>query len=129
MAFSTRTFSSIEDWASKVPPAPRCRECDQPMGLGDFTNSGENRHGQKFSDLEGGYLCRDCAVHEIDQTWQGPRLLCTRQPPKPHHKTYDKDFEAPNCHDCRREREREIYLKKVEAIRNLPTGISTGGQE
>ena len=30
MSFSNRIFRSLEEWATNVPPAPRCSEWDTP---------------------------------------------------------------------------------------------------
>lgn len=50
-------YHSFDDWVKKVPPAPRCRDCDSPLGLGEVANGYEAEAG-----LED-WLCLSCATH------------------------------------------------------------------
>ena len=58
-------YHSFEDWAQKVPPAPRCSECDKPLALGEVANRPND--GAGVTD----WLCVRCAVHLEDpnQVW------------------------------------------------------------
>ena len=60
-------YSTFDSWAANVKPAPRCGSCDNPLGLGDFSNYNEVQMGEAD-----GYLCLECVVHYDAATrWNG----------------------------------------------------------
>ena len=60
-------FSTFDSWVANVKSAPRCSICDEPLGLGDFSN-----YDQVASGETDAYLCIKCVVHYDAATrWNG----------------------------------------------------------
>ena len=111
-------YSSIEEWASRIAPAPRCHKCDTPLCLGETANRPNDESGLKW-------LCVRCAVHLLDPTrawfgrWSECGLTGERSTPPLWCKwtmEVGEDESQATCIRCVRDRASRLYLTRLKAV-------------